>query len=148
MPSSEPETSDGIGEMICGLERIRTKALVQRDLPTIERLQAPDYELITPSGRVYDRRAYIGAIASEAFYASWQHGPMRVRLSDTMALLRYQALIKLASGPVVACWHIDTYELRFGSWQAVWSQATELPLQNPSSPRQMTRTLKPKGEST
>jgi hypothetical protein len=130
MQSRESETSDRVAEMICGLERVRTEALVQRDLPTIERLHAPDYELITPSGRVYDRQAYIDAIASEPFYASWQHGPMRVRMSAEMALLRYQALIKLASGRVVACWHIDAYQLRSGSWQAVWSQATELPLQN------------------
>jgi hypothetical protein len=129
MQSSDPETSDRVAEMIFDLERIRTEALVQRDPPTIERLHAPEYELITPSGRVYDRRAYIDAIASEPFYASWKHGPMRVRLSSTMALLRYQALIKLASGRVVACRHIDAYQLRFGSWQAVWSQATELPLQ-------------------
>ena len=122
--------SDSVTEMICGLERIRTDALVQRDLPTIERLHAPDYELITPSGSVYDRQTYIGAIASEPFYASWEHGPMRVGLSAAMALLRYQALIKLASGRVVACWHLDAYQLRCGSWQAVWSQATELPLQN------------------
>ena len=129
MHSSAPETNDRVAEMICGLEHIRTEALVRRDLPTIERLHAPDYELITPSGRVYDRQAYIGAVASAPFYSSWQHGPMRVRLSAAMALLRYQALIKLASGRVVACWHIDAYQLRFGSWQAAWSQATELPLE-------------------
>jgi hypothetical protein len=129
MQSSEPETDDRLAEMLRGLERARTEALVQRDLPTIERLHAPDYELITPSGRVYDRQAYIGAIAAEPFYASWRHGPMRARLSNAMALLRYQALIKLASGRVVACWHLDAYQLRFGSWQAVCSQATELPLQ-------------------
>ena len=127
--TSEAEEGDSVAEMIRGLERIRTQALVQRDLPTIERLHAPNYELITPSGRVYDRQAYIDAIASEPFYASWQHGAMRVRLSPAMALLRYQALIKLASGRVVACWHIDAYELRGASWQAVWSQATELPLE-------------------
>lgn len=31
----------------CRLERERTQALVSRDLETIERLHAPDYELIT-----------------------------------------------------------------------------------------------------
>jgi len=127
--SSESEIGDDVAEMIRGLERIRTGALVERDLPTIERLHAPNYELITPSGRVYDRQAYVSAIASEPFYSSWQHGAMRVRLSPAMALLRYQALIKLASGRVVACWHMDAYELRSASWQAVWSQATELPLE-------------------
>jgi uncharacterized protein DUF4440 len=77
-------------EMICDLERTRTEALVQRDLPTIESLHAPEYELITPSGRVYDRQAYISAIASGPFYASWQHRPTRVRLSPAMALLRFR----------------------------------------------------------
>ena len=127
--SGENETGDSVAEMIRGLERIRTQALVERDFQTIERLHGPDYELVTPSGRVYDRQVYIDAIASEPFYASWQHGAMRVRLSPAMALLRYQALIKLAAGRVVACWHIDAYELRSAAWQAVWSQATELPLE-------------------
>lgn len=44
-----------------------------------------------------------------------------------MALLRDQATITFPSGRVVLCWHTGSDELRGGAWQAVWSQATQLP---------------------
>jgi len=110
------------------LEAERTQALVARDLPTLERLHAPEYELITPTGRVFSRQRYLEAIAAEPFYAGWAHGPMRVRRSPAMAIVRYAAQISFPSGKVMACWHQDSYELRGGQWQAVWSQATAQPV--------------------
>jgi len=109
------------------LEVKRTQALVARDMPTIERLHASDYELISPPGRVMTRERYLSLIAAEPFYAKWEHGDMRVRLSEGMAAIRYQAKITFPSGKVVDCWHTDIYELKAGSWTAVWSQATQLP---------------------
>ena len=109
------------------LEVKRTQALVARDMPTIERLHAADYELISPPGRVMTRERYLSLIAAEPFYAKWEHGDMRVRLSEGMAAIRYQAKITFPSGKVVDCWHTDIYELKVGSWKAVWSQATQLP---------------------
>lgn len=107
------------------LEITRTRAIVERDLPAIERLHAPEYELITPTGRVFSFARYFAAIASEPFYAAWEHRSMRVRASDSMAVVRYQAKITFPSSRVVECWHTDTYELRSKAWLAVWSQATE-----------------------
>ena len=109
------------------LEVERTRALVARDMPTIERLHAPDYELISPPGRVMSRERYLSMLAADRFYADWQHGELRVRLSDGMAAIRYQARITFPSGKVVDCWHTDIYALQAGSWQAIWSQATQLP---------------------
>jgi len=109
------------------LERTRTAALVGRDLEAIAALHAPDYELITPLGAVFDRAAYMALVEAQPFYASWQHGPMRVRIAESVAMVRYQALITLGSGRAVTLWHTDIYERRAGRWQAVWSQATELP---------------------
>lgn len=109
------------------LEVNRTKAIVDRNLEEIERLHAPEYELITPPGRVWSLARYLAAIASEPFYASWEHGTMRVRASEAMAVVRYQARITFPSGRVVKCWHTDSYELRGSVWLAVWSQATQLP---------------------
>lgn len=110
------------------LEQARTRAIVLRDMPAIERLHAPAYELVTPAGRVFSRARYLAAIAAEPFYAGWTHGPMQVRASLAMALLRYQATITFPSGRVVLCWHTDSYEWRGAAgWQAVWSQATQLP---------------------
>lgn len=109
------------------LEKQRTQALVARDLPAIERLHAPEYELVTPAGRTFARDRYLALIAAEPFYAAWSHGPMRVRATPQMALLRYEATLTFPSGKVVRCWHTDSYECREGHWQAVWSQATALP---------------------
>ena len=109
------------------LEIERTQALVSRNLPVIERLHAPGYQLVTPSGAVFSRERYVSAIAAEPFYALWDHGPMSVRVSPAMAVVRYRARLGFPSGRIVECWHIDTYELLQGKWQAVWSQATAIP---------------------
>jgi hypothetical protein len=109
------------------LEARRTQALVARDMPTIESLHASDYELISPPGRVMTRERYLTQIAAEPFYAKWEHGEMRVRISEGMAAIRYQAKITFPSGRVVDCWHTDIYALLAGSWKAIWSQATQLP---------------------
>lgn len=118
------------------LERRRTQALVARELPTLERMHAPEYQLITPAGRVFSRERYLGAIASAPFYARWELGPIDTRLSAEMALLRYPATLTFPSGRVVVCWHTDSYERRGDAWLAVWSQATEIapPSSSPSPP--------------
>lgn len=107
------------------LERRRTRALVERDLPTLDALHAPDYELVTPAGRVFDRQRYLGAIAAEPFYAGWEVGEVRLRRSAGQVLLRYPARLSFPSGKVVQCWHLDAWEQRGAGWQAAWSQATE-----------------------
>ena len=108
------------------LELRRTRALVERDMATLNELHAPEYELITPAGRVFDRKRYLGAIESEPFYAAWEVGEMACRISQSMAIVRYKARLTFPSGREVTCWHTDAYENRAGLWQAVWSQATEV----------------------
>jgi hypothetical protein len=108
------------------LERRRTRALVERDLATLEELHAPGYELVTPVGKVFKRRDYLDAIAREPFYAGWEVADMAFRLSAQMAIVRYVATLRFPSGREVVCRHTDSYELNNGRWQAVWSQATEL----------------------
>jgi hypothetical protein len=114
-------------EFFRALELRRTRALVDRDLATLEELHAPDYQLITPRGQVLSRGAYLGAITAGPFYAAWEIGTMGFRISAQMAVLRYQALLRFPSGREVTCWHTDSYERRADGWQAVWSQATEIP---------------------
>ena len=109
------------------LEVERTQALVDRDVEKIRRLHAPDYELITVPGRVMTLERYLTLMAQDVFYATWQHGPMRVQVSQGMAALRYQATITFPSGKVVECWHTDIYALQAGTWRAIWSQGTLLP---------------------
>ena len=109
------------------LEQARTQAIVKRDLPAMERMHAPGYQLITPSARVFSRERYFAAVAAAPFYAAWECGPMRVRVSPAMSVVRYQARLVFPSGTVINCWHTDTYEKQGSEWLAVWSQATEIP---------------------
>jgi len=120
------------------LERERTQALVAQDMDTAERLHASDYQLITPSGKVFNREDYLAAIAAGPFYAKWDIGTIDVRRSPAIAIVRYQARLEFPSGNAVTCWHTDSYELRGGQWQAVWSQATgHAQLTNTSMPQQI-----------
>ena len=108
------------------LELRRTRALVERDMDTLNELHASEYELITPTGKVFDRKRYLSAIENEPFYAAWEAGEMAFRITPSMAIVRYKARLVFPSGREVTCWHIDAYENRAGLWQAVWSQATEV----------------------
>ena len=109
------------------LEVKRTRALVDRDVEKIRQMHAPDYELISVPGRVMSLERYLALMAQDVFYAKWEHGPMRVQVSPSMAAVRYQAEITFPSGKVVHCWHTDIYALHAGVWRAIWSQATQLP---------------------
>jgi GNAT superfamily N-acetyltransferase len=120
-----PHTVDAA--FFTALERRRTQALVQRDLATLEALHAPEYQLVTPAGKVHSRESYLGLVRAEPFYSAWEIvGDMSVRLSADVAAIRYEARLEFPSGRAVACWHTDLYERRPAGWQAVWSQATEI----------------------
>ena len=111
-------------EFFLALELRRTRALVERDLATLEELHSTEYQLITPAGKVFSREAYLAAIKAEPFYAAWKLEAMTVRVAADMAIVRYKAHLRFPSGREVVCWHTDSYERRAQGWQAVWSQAT------------------------
>ena len=113
-------------EFFLALEQRRTRALVERDMEVLQEMHAPEYELVTPAGRVFKRAEYLGTIEREPFYKEWEVGEMACRLGADMTVIRYKATLQFPSGRTVLCWHTDLYEKRHGQWQAVWSQATEL----------------------
>ena len=113
------------------IERERLRALVAADIATCERLHADDYELIPPGGGRLPRADYLGMIASgEIRYSVFEPADeVRVRLYERTAILRYQARIVGEFSRATdegLFWHTDSYELRDGRWQAVWSQATRI----------------------
>ncbi|HEY1014189.1 MAG TPA: nuclear transport factor 2 family protein [Herpetosiphonaceae bacterium] len=121
------------------LEQARLAALVQRDMPLAWQLHAADFHLVTPRGAVYTRERYLGEVAEGLLtYLSWEPGPMLARTTPSMTLLRYQAQLVVDSGGgqgvALTCWHTDSYELRDGVWQVVWSQATALPAARSDAP--------------
>ncbi|MBK7661897.1 MAG: nuclear transport factor 2 family protein [Betaproteobacteria bacterium] len=127
-PEPVPVPDSAVAELIRDRERQRTQALVAKDLERAARMHAPDYQLVTPAGRTFDRAGYLDAIRTgDLTYVSWDPGAMDVRVGADMAIVRYQATLRFPSGVTVRCWHTDSYELRDGEWLAVWSQATAIP---------------------
>ena len=100
-------------------------------MPLARRLHAPDFQLVTPRGVPYSRDEYLAEVESGGLrYLKWEPKAIDVRLFPEIALLRYQAHLEMGfGGPQAAafdCWHTDSYELRDGAWQVVWSQATAI----------------------
>ena len=124
-PRKAQESEDGLRQ----LEARRIQAILSHDMRLLWQLHAPDYQLITPAGRIYPLERYLADIESSTLrYLRWEAGDMDVRASTTMAIIRYPVTLELddgtGSGTPFACWHTDSYELRDSAWQAVWSQAT------------------------
>ena len=115
------------------LERARLRSLVEGDLVTARTLHANDYQLITPGGRSLSGAEYLGDIESGALrYEVFEPESeiAVVQLGGGVAV-RYVARIEVHFGgggfDRGRFWHTDLYRLRDGAWQAVWSQATEIP---------------------
>lgn len=118
-----------IADHLRAREKQRTQALVAKDLELAGRMHAPEYQLVTPAGKTFDKAGYLEAIRTgELNYLAWEPDAMDVRVGTDMAIVRYQATLRFPSGKGVRCWHTDSYELREGEWLAVWSQATAIPL--------------------
>jgi hypothetical protein len=109
----------------------RLAALVARDGAVATALHAPDYELITPTGRRISGEEYLaGVLSGELDYRVFEaDGEIRVRIHATVAVLRYVARIEMRIADGVDAgrfWHTDVYELRNGAWLATWSHATRI----------------------
>jgi hypothetical protein len=111
-------------------ERRRLRSLVEVDMEVADRLHAPDYQLITPTGIALTKAAYLGGIASgQLRYRVFEPASeIAVRGGAGIAVVRYTASISISEdgGPAadLTCWHTDSYEFLAERWQAVWSQAT------------------------
>jgi hypothetical protein len=112
-----------MGRLVEYRERCRSNGPVARGLGAVS--------MVTPLGYALSKQEYLGSIASGQFrYLIFEAvSDIAVRGGDGFALLRYRARISVdgtgVAGPFT-CWHTDSYELRTGRWQAVWSQATRI----------------------
>ncbi len=140
-PGSSPGTDHTRADahLIRSLERQRLTAVVQADMPTLRRLHASDFQLVTPYGDVQDRDEYLESLASgQLDYLRFEPtSPVRVRRYDRAAVVRYRSEIDIV---VVGLgrlshqvWHTDVYELDGRRWRVVESHATAIgPLPEPS----------------
>ena len=114
------------------VEHQRLQALVEADTITAELLHADDFQLISPLGGMVLRDDYLGMVASgDVDYLFWNPGPMDVKVYGDVAVIRYQAEIKIKvkwapDAPEGQFWHTDLYEKQDGQWKVVWSQATQI----------------------
>ncbi len=111
-------------------ERERLNALVNANMELANQLHADDFQLVTPSGRVFSKEGYLSAVASgDISYLVWEpDSTIEVRLYGQGAVIRYRSQLQIVfhgrEAPLGHFWHIDSYEKRDGRWQVVWSQAT------------------------
>ena len=118
-------------EQIRDIERARLKALVTGDVSAASLLHTDDFQLVTPIGALLSKAEYLGAIATGHInYLYWEPGAIDVRMTETVATVRYRAELEVMFGTHHVSrthyWHTDTYELGAAGWQAVWSQATQI----------------------
>jgi len=130
-PDANEQEPDANEHELAAIERDRLRALVEVDMERAAALHADDFQLVTPSGRVFDRQEYLGRIACGVFdYVVWEPGEIVVRAYGDSAVLRYAADLHIKAdgkpGIIVRTWHMDLYERRQGRWQVVWSQATQI----------------------
>jgi hypothetical protein len=128
-----PAAAAAEADRLRALEGECARALVAGDLGCARALHADDFQLIIPGGMALTKDQYLGGIASGAIqYRSLEViGEIAIRLYGAVALLRYQAEAELlfhgVEVPRTRIWKTDTFELRDGRWQVVWSQATAIP---------------------
>jgi Domain of unknown function (DUF4440) len=125
----ETSADAAIPELIRATERERLRALVDGDLDVVRKLHADDFQLITPVGDTYSKEEYLAGIEFGGLnYILWEPvSPIRVRVYDDAAVIRYRSELELPGAGRQRYWHTDVYEKRDGGWQIVWSQATGAP---------------------
>ncbi|MGO4205636.1 nuclear transport factor 2 family protein [Rhodococcus sp. TAF43] len=129
--TSSPADTRSTMELIRTTETARLRALVAADIEAAQAMHGHDFQLITPIGAALTRDEYLGAIAAgQIDYRLWEPDEIEVRVLGDAAIIRYRAMLEIVFGayrvPRTRYWHTDSYELRDGRWQAIWSQATEI----------------------
>lgn len=118
-----------VADIIRETEHRRVRALVDADMEVADLLHADDFRLVNPAGIERTKEEYLRNVETgRADYLLWEPGPIDVRVFGDSAVLRYKSTVHIVLGGedqgTRPHWHIDYYELRDGTWKAVWSQAT------------------------
>jgi hypothetical protein len=123
-------TDAAVEELIRSTEQERLRALVAADLKVADQLHADNFQLVNPGGGILSKAQYLGGVASGYLnYRVWEpDSEIAVCLYGQGAVIRYRSRLHMsldgAEGSLENYWHTDSYELRDGRWQVVWSQAT------------------------
>jgi hypothetical protein len=116
------------------IEGEKLAAFVAKDIPTLQRIHANDFQLVNPAGQELNRDDYINGIAQGYIeYKVWEpESRIQVVTYGDGAVLRYRAraemVVREEAQPVQHFWQIEVYEKRRDGWQTVFSQATRMAL--------------------
>ena len=114
------------------IEQQRIAAFVAKDMETLRRLHADDFEMVNPGGQAVSKPEYLNGLGAGFIeYRLWEpESAIEVRVYGDGAVLRYRSHVEMAvqgeAQPRQSFWQTDVYEKRDGRWQAVWSQATRI----------------------
>jgi hypothetical protein len=116
------------------LEREKLAAFVAKDIETLQRIHARDFQMINPAGQELNRDDYLNGIALGFIeYRSWEpESQIQAIVYAEAAILRYRASVELAvqgeAQPPQRFWQVEVYEKRGETWQTVFSQSTRISL--------------------
>lgn len=119
-------------EELRAVEQEKIAALVAKDIPTLQRLHANDFQVVNPAGQELNRDDYINGIAMGFIeYRSWEpQGRIQVIPYGDAAVLRYKVAVEVAvqgeAQPPQTFWQLEVYEKRRDGWQSVFSQSTRI----------------------
>ncbi len=114
------------------LEQERLAAFVAKDVETLRRLHADDFEMVNPGGQAVSKPEYLNGLGAGFIeYRLWEPASdIDVRVYGDGAVLHYRSHIEMAvqgeAQPRQSFWQTEVYEKRDGRWQAVLSQATRI----------------------
>lgn len=125
--SAGPHTVDA--DRVSELDHTLRTALVTGDVHMVDKVLAPRFELIDPSGDRQARDDYLDSVSSgDLDYEAFDPiTPVAVRVSGDVAVVTYESQLEVSAGDLHLrhrAWHTHVYEQTGGRWLQVWSQAT------------------------
>jgi len=119
------------GQTLQALEREWANAVVLRDVETISRIQADDFEFTDPAGQVWTKSRVLEFIKSGRLQIdSFELTEFNIRIYGDAALVNFRVVWNGKSGEndiSGAQRMTDVFVLRDGHWRCVSSQTTRIP---------------------
>jgi ketosteroid isomerase-like protein len=113
------------------LEREWANAVVRRDVETISRIQADDFEFTDPSGQIWTKARALEFIrAGRLQIDSFEMNEFRIRIYGDAAVVNFRVVWNGKSGDNDISGPqrmTDVFVLRDGSWRCVSSHTTRIP---------------------
>ncbi|WP_251153320.1 nuclear transport factor 2 family protein [Cellulosimicrobium sp. Marseille-Q4280] len=139
-PSPPAVVEGAVVEELRRIQDQRLAALVDADADVLERLHAPGFELVTPTGDVLSRDSYLDDVIAGVwdFTTFEATGPVDVRVRGDSAQVRHRSstTITIADTGTFGTPTLSTvlYEMHDGSWVAVREHTAPLGDLEPETP--------------